>query len=561
MKAPQPVLPVLGVAVFLLGACREESAPASPIRFVDRTDAAGIRFRHDNGKSEAKFYAEQMGVGAIFFDADQDGDQDIYLLNGKQLAAEQDPAPVNAFYLNDGTGNFTDATAASGLGDPRFGMGVCGADYDNDGDVDLFVTNFGADNALYRNEGDGTFVDVAADAGVLGHDGLVSSAAFCDVDRDGFVDLYVGYCLDHTLENNKPCKWPRRDGQGAARRYCNPTNYFALPDHLYRNRGDGTFEDVSEAWGITEKGRTLGVAFADYDNDGDSDIVVACDQTPNLYYENDGTGHFRERGLEAGLGVSNDGRVQSGMGIVAGDFDGNLSLDVSITYFEDQRNGFYANQGSSFFRDVERENGTGEPSDPLLAWGTAFFDADLDKDLDVLIANGHFLDNVEMFREVLVGYEQPNLLYENLDNTGFRSIGEQAGPGLAIRKVSRGLAIADVDNDGDLDALVANLHERPDLLINETPREGRHWLSIQLTGTVSNRDAIGTRVTAHFADRSVVRELFTGQSYLSQSELRIHFGLGLDAVVPKLEVRWPTGRTTVLENVPGDQFLRLTEPN
>ena len=535
--------------------------PAATLRFSDGTEAAGIRFVHENGRSPEKFYAEQMGVGAIFFDADGDGDQDLYLLNGKRLAEKQLPEPRNAFYVNDGTGRFTDATAGSGLGDPRFGMGVCGGDYDNDGDVDLHVTNFGGDNALYRNEGNLFFVDVAAEAGVAGEPGLASSSAFCDVDRDGFLDLYVAYCLDHTLENNRECARMARDRSGRVRRYCNPMDYHPLPDRLYRNRGDGTFEDVSDDSGITSAlGRSLGVAFSDCDGDGDPDLLVACDRTRNLFYENDGAGRFHERGVGSGTAVSPAGKIQAGMGIVTGDLDGDLQVDVAITYFERELNGFYMNRDGTLFQDVAERNGTGKEAYALLAWGVQFFDADLDTDPDVFVGNGHFLDNVEVFREPIAGYEQPNLLYENLGDGVFRSVGKLAGSAMEIEKVSRGVATADVDNDGDVDVLVCNLHDRPDLLINETPRDGRHWLSVRLIGTVSNRDGIGARVTVHLSDKKVMRELFSGQSYLSQSELRLHFGLGTESVVPRLEVRWPSGRTSVLEDVAADRFVEVVEP-
>ena len=555
-------LALLNTTAFAAGSDRAAGDASSPIRYVDGTDAAGIRFVHDNGRSEEKFYAEQLGVGAIFFDADGDGDPDLYLLNGKQLSgAPQDPPPVDAFYRNDGRGNFTDATEASGLGDPRFGIGVSGADYDNDGDIDLHVTYFAAPNALYRNEGDGTFVDVAAEAGVEGGDGLVSSSAFADIDGDGLVDLYVGYCLDHTLENNKVCARAIRGGEsGLARRYCDPAYYYPLHDRLYRNLGDGAFEDVSESSGIDSAiGRTLGVAFADFDDDGDQDIFVSCDRTENLYYENDGTGHFSESGLWTGAAVSNSGSVQAGMGIVTGDFDEDSKIDAVITYFERERNGFYRNKGSNLFEDLSDMNGTGRASYRFLAWGVQIFDADLDTDADAMVVNGHTLDNVALFRNPVAGYEQPNLMYENVGNGHFRSLGVEAGPGLEILKVSRGLLVADVDGEGDLDVLVTNLHERPDLLINESPRQGRHWLMVRLVGAASNRNGIGARVTAHLPGKEIVRELYSGQSYLSQNELRLHFGLGANAVVPKLEVRWPSGCTSTLENLPVDRVLEIVE--
>jgi len=580
MVAPNPTcapLPVptmrsahLLLPLFLLAACSsEDPAPKSeldtrpsPIQFADGTAAAGIDFLHVNGKSDEKFYIEQMGSGAIFFDADGDGDPDLFLLNGKKLRPEPgDPISLNAFYINDGKGHFTDASLASGLADGRYAVGVAGADFDNDGDIDIHVSNFDAPNAFYRNEGDGTFVDIAEEAGLLGGPGLLSSCAFADVDGDGWVDLYVGYCHDHTIENNKVCMTPLRDGSGDARRYCSPAVYNPVNDILYKNMGDGTFKDISEESGISSGiGRTLGVAFADFDDDGDQDLMVACDRTRNLYYTNDGKGHFSEHGVMTGAAVSDTGKVQAGMGITTGDFDGDAKIDIAVTYFKNERNAFYSNKGNNVFRDVSAGNGTAKSAYPLLAWGVAIFDADLDTDADALIVNGRILPHLELFNEPIAGYEQPNLLYENLGAGKFRCVNGKAGAGIDIEKVSRGLAMADVDMDGDLDALVANIHEVPDLLINESPREGRHWLMLHLTGTVSNRSAIGARATAYLADKKLVREVFTGQSYLSQNELRVHFGLGQAAVLPKLEVRWPSGIVTTLENVKVDQVLELTEP-
>lgn len=287
----------------LLLACSCAPSPSSgEVHFVEAAKAAGIDFVHDDGRSGEFFYGEVLVGGAIFFDADRDGDPDLYLTNGRRLADPiSETTSANAFYLNDGSGTFTDATEASGLGDRRFSAGVCGGDYDNDGDIDLYVTNFPHGNALYRNGGDGTFTDVAPEAGVAGGSaGFDSSCAFADVDGDGWLDLYVGACLDHTMENNQVCHGQRRDGGGEVRRHCNPADYDPLPDALYRNRGDGTFEDMTEAWGVTGVGRTLGVAFADFDDDGDQDLFVACDRTSNLYYENiDGT-RFENKGVTTG---------------------------------------------------------------------------------------------------------------------------------------------------------------------------------------------------------------------------------------------------------------------
>ncbi len=534
---------------------------SSPVHFVDGTEEAGILFRHDNGRSEDLFYVESIPVGAIFFDAEQDGDADLYLLNGARLAEPKGALSSDVFYANDGTGHFADATAGSGLGDPSFSEGVSGADYDNDGDQDLYVTNFDAPNALYQNDGRARFRDAASEALVVGGPAFDSSSAFADLDNDGWLDLYVGSYMDHSMSNNPVCAWPKRDGSGPARRYCSVERFQPLPDILYRNRGDGTFEDVSASSGISHSiGRTLGIAFADYDDDGDQDIFVSSDRGANRYYENQGGLRFQEIGMRTGAALSKTGEKQAGMGVASDDFDGDGKIDVAVTYFEEEWNGFYKNLGGHLFTDVAEKNGTSVPSYALLGWGIDFFDADLDSDLDCLIANGHFLDNVHLFREPLAGYEQPLLFFLNDGQGNFESLGTAAGPALETEKVGRGLATADVDNDGDVDALVANLHDRPQLLINRTPRDGKHWLLVRTIGTKSNRDGIGARLIAHLDGKTLVQEVHSGQSIFSQSDLRVHFGLGASQVVPLLEVRWPSGRVSRLENVAADQILEVIEP-
>lgn len=538
-------------------------AGESPVRLVDGTEAAGIDFVQSNGKSQDLFYVEIVGNGAMFFDADGDGDQDLYLLNGKRVAGPPENPPIlNGFFLNDGTGHFTDATAVSGLGDPRFSVGVCGADYDNDGDIDVYVTNFDEDNALYRNDGKGHFTDVAKNAGVTGKGMLDSSCAFGDPDNDGWLDLYVGYYVDHSKANNKYCEDKRRDGKGMARRYCNPADYNAPTDLYFHNRGDGTFEDRSEELGITQSaGRTLGIDFVDFDDDGDQDIFVACDRTSNLYFENKGDGSFTDLAMENGTGLSEEGKAQAGMGTVTGDYDNDGRIDLAVTYFEKEANGLYRNLGNHQFQQMAVPSGTARPSFIYLAWGTEFFDADLDGLLDWIIADGHVIPNVADFREPIANFEQPNLFFLNRGRGIFEDLGAEAGPGLEIEKCSRGLAVADIDGDGDLDAIVTNINERPDLLRNDSPRSGNHWLIVRTRGTRGNRDGIGARVVATLADGTkLTREIHSGQSYLSQSDMRAHFGLGRNETISALDIRWLSGATSHLENVPADQVLEVVEP-
>ncbi len=550
-----------------LSGCGEPLVPArrsgpSPVLFVDETDEAGIDFVHFNGKSEDLFLIESIPSGGIFFDAEGDGDPDLYLTNGAYIAKPPpDPLPLDAFYLNDGKGRFADATASSNLGNPSFTNGVSGADVENDGDVDLYVTNFEDPNSLYLNDGAAHFVDAAQSAGVEGTRPFDPGSGFADLDQDGWLDLYLCNYNDHSRAHNIPCAMKKRDGSGIARRYCVVERYPGVEDVLYRNLGAGTFEDVTASSGVAgHLRRSFAVAFADYDDDGDQDIFVATDRTPNLYFENLGGMRFREIGVQAGVGVTKTGVVRGGMGIATGDLDGDLLIDAAITYFENEVNGFYRNLGQNLFSGWEDENGTAASSLAYVGWGIEFFDADLDTDLDCLLVNGQFIDNAHLFREPLAGYEQPKIFYLN-DGTGrFDLLGKDAGPAFSTERVGRGLFTADVDADGDLDALVTNLHGKPELLRNDSPRGENHWLLVRTVGTRSNRDGIGARLIAHLPDRKLLREVHSGHTVFSQSDMRAHFGLGANAVVPLLEIRWPSGAESRLENVSADQVLEVVEP-
>ena len=548
----------------VLCACGSDEVAPSDSHFVEVARESGIDFVHDMGRSEELYQIESLVAGAIFFDADNDGDQDLYFLNGSQIGAPpDDDTSTNRFYTNDGSGQFTDATAGTGLDDPRFSSGVSGADYDNDGDIDLYVTNFQVPNALFRNDGAAHFEDVAIEAGVPGTRANDSSSGWADLDVDGWLDLYVCNYNDHDVDNHFRCAQAKRDGSGPARRYCTVERYPAVDDVLYRSQGDGTFVNANEESGIAgHVGRSFGVAFADYDNDGDTDIFVASDREPNLLFENKGDFRFDEIGHAAGVAVDRDGSARAGMGVISGDIDNDGDMDLAVTYFEREVNGFYENKGNMRFAEWESSNGTARPSYPYVGWGANLLDADLDTDLDCFLVNGHFIDNAHLFRPPIADYEQPNLYYENDGKGNFELLSEtgRAGPGMDLKEVGRGSCMADYDNDGDMDLLVLNLGRRPHLLRNDSPRNGRHWLMVEVQGTVGNRDAIGTRITAHLPDVTLTREVRTAQSFVSQGDLRQHFGLGTAAVVPKLELRWPNGETTVLENVAADQVLKVVEP-
>jgi hypothetical protein len=428
-------------------------------------------------------------------------------------------------------------------------MGACAADYDNDDRVDLYVTNFGP-NVLYHNDGHGTFSDVTRTAGV-GSPLLGSSCAFTDVDNDGDVDLFVANYVDP--DSRKIC------GDARARAYCRPDVYSGVPSTLYRNNGDGTFADVTRTSGLDRSdGKALGVVVTDYDDDGYVDLFVANDLTRNFLYHNDGTGAFKEVGLPAGVAVASDGRVRAGMGTDVGDYDGDGRVDLVVTNFESETHSLFRNLGGGLFADATFESGLGPATLPFLGFGVAFFDYDNDADVDLAVANGHVLDNAGLFRSTS-RYGQRNLLLRNEGKGRFVEVGRQAGPGFASEKVSRALVTGDIDNDGDLDVLISNNGQSPDLLRNEGGGRVGNALLVKLRGRESNRDAIGAKVTATFGGRRLVREVRAGASYLGQHDIRVHFGLGAVAVIERLDVRWPSGRLEAIQSVAAQQVVTVVE--
>ena len=524
------------------------------VTFVDRTDDAGIKFLHVNAATEEKYMVETMGSGGGFLDYDGDGDLDIYLLNGAphEVAADK-AAPTNVLYRNDGVGRFTDTTALAGVGDTGFGMGMVAADYDNDGDLDLYVTNFG-DNVFYRNNGDGTFTDITELAGVA-TGGWSASAAFGDADGDGWLDLFVTRYVDFSVDNHKFC------GNLAENipAYCHPDVYNAEPSVLYRNQGDGTFTDVTAEAGMSTpgEGKSLGVVWGDYDNDGDQDIYVANDSMRNFLFQNDGTGKFRDVTLLAGVGYSEDGQAQAGMGADLGDFDGDGWLDIVVTNLDFEYNALYQGDASGIFSDVSYNSGLAEPSLNYVGFGTFFFDYDNDGWLDVFVATGHIIDNIAAFGGVST-YEEPNFLFRNNEDGTFEDVSKTAGEAFTIADVARGAAAGDVDNDGDEDVLVTRCGQTAVLLEN-VGGNVNGWLALRLVGTESNRDGVGARVSVHFADRVVMKEVKAGSSYLSQSALELSFGLGDHEVAERVEIRWPSGTVETLEGVSVRSRLTVVE--
>ena len=519
------------------------------VRFTDATAELGIQFRHTNGESGEKYFIEPLGSGVALFDYDNDGDLDLYLVNGSDLPGVTSPLPpINRLYRNDGD-IFTDVTLEASVGDTGYGLGCCVGDYNNDGFTDLYVTNYGA-NVLYHNNGDGTFTDVTESAGVGGNQ-LSSGCAFLDLDADGYLDLYVVNYVQFDLETNPECT---RQG---VQTYCTPEALPGATDILYRNNGDGTFTDVTAKSGISgANGKGLGIVCGDIDNDGDVDIFVANDTTPNFLYRNDSDTAIRmtEDALFAGVALSEEGRAYSGMGANLGDFDNDGYLDIVITNFQDQTNSLYHNAQSGFFNEVSFAKGIGERSLPYLAWGVDFVDFNNDGWLDLFVANGHLDDNVAEI-DPIGTYAQPNQLF--LSNRGLNFV-ESVDVAIANQKVSRGTAFGDIDNDGDVDIVVSNLKDTPTVLRNDSDNTSR-WLTIKLVGTHCNRDAIGVRVTVVSGDSTQIREVKSGSGYLSQNDLRLHFGLGDAARVDKLTVRWLCGKVQTLQGVETNQVLVISE--
>ena len=542
-------------AAFALLVLINGAAVAKRVEFVGVTKEAGIHFKHHDGRSGHRYFIEPLGAGAAFLDYNKDGFQDIYFVNGADLPGMNSAKlPRNTLYRNDGDGSFTDVTETTETGDTSYGMGCTVGDYDNDGFPDLYVTNFGA-NALYHNNGDGTFTDVTAQTGT-GDTRWGTGCAFADYDNDGFLDLYVANYTKYTTESDKVCM------SKGVRVYCDPRRYEGESDILYHNNGDGTFTDVTGCTGFAEAtGRGLGVAFADYDSDGDADLYITNDADQNFLYRNNGDGTFADVSLIAGVGFSAGGEAENSMGVDFGDYNNDGHPDVIVTNFQGQTNTLYHNEGNGLFSDVSYASQIGLISLPYLAWGVNFLDYDNDGYQDLFIANGHLHDNVQAF-DPLGFYEQPNLLFQNNRNSTFDEIGvsatEQNGSLPTQEKVSRGTAVADYDNDGDLDLLVTNLNAAPDLLRNDGETQGA-WITLKLVGTYGNRNAIGARIKVTTEKVIQIREVRSSSSYLSQNDMRLHFGLGRHQQADLIEVRWPSGLHEKLEDVQPNQILTLIE--
>jgi hypothetical protein len=526
------------------------SYASSPVQFVDVTSQSKIAFKHENGASPDKLVVETFGSGVAWIDYDNDGLLDLYFANGANLAAGK-RSPGNVLLRNTGTGTFVDVTSAAGVqGNGGFGTGVAVGDYDNDGFLDLYVTGYGS-NILYHNNGNGTFTDVTARAGVKGG-GWSSSAGFFDFDRDGKLDLYVVRYLDYNLNENPYCGF-RKDGY---RMYCDPRNFDGMPDLLYRNNGDGTFTDVSKKAGIANPaGKGLGVAFGDFDNDGWPDIYVANDTVRNFLYRNNGNGTFTDLAYSAGVGYDPNGNPRAGMGTEFADFDGDGWLDLFVTNFSEELNALFRNRRDMTFEEVTEQAGLGSGF-LTLGFGTKLFDYDNDGYTDIYVANGHVIDNVQLYNPRLA-YQQRDLLYHN-ESGAFRDVSAESGPAFQIKHVGRGAAVGDFDNDGDLDIVVSNCGQAPNLIRNDGGNRN-HWLAIKARGRESNSFGIGARVKVEAGGRAQIKEIYSAGSYLSSSDLRLYFGLGREGRATRVEISWPSGKRQTLNNVDADKTLVLDE--
>ena len=544
--------------VWALVACAPDPLPTVPQQpvplFADATQQAGLHWQHRSGGPEKWHILEAKGGGAAFLDYDGDGYLDIYLVNGSTLERTGHVSPLdNALYRNTGGGRFADVTAAAGANDTSWGMGCVAADYDNDGNADLYITNYGA-NRLYRNVGDGRFADATVSAGV-GDDRWSTGAAFGDYDLDGDLDLYVANYVDFDpdirREDRPFCQWKSVDV------FCGPRSLRGAADRLYRNEGDGRFVDKTADAGVEDRHKYYGFAvlFSDYDQDGWPDLFVANDSTPNLLYHNLGDGRFEDVALAEGVAYNYAGKGQAGMGAAWGDYDGDGFLDLFITHFASDYNTLYRNERGRFFVDVTLKAGLGDKSLPYVGWGTCFIDYDHDRDLDLFVANGHVYPQVDRLQLSEETYAQPNQLFENRGDGTFRGV--EGIKALQERRVSRGACRGDYDNDGDLDLLILNLDDLPTLMRNDSATG--HWFAVRLVGRRSNRDGVGARIAVFSAGKKQVREAVAGSGFLGGHDPRLHFGLAGSSKVDSLEVRWPSGIVDRLYELSADQLVVLVE--
>lgn len=549
---------------FLLGLCgaaATTSAPApafaqsrtSPgFRLVDVTSAAGLQFRHNSGAYGGKLLPETLGAGCAFLDYDADGWQDILVINGMDWPGHQRRRSTLRLYRNNRNGTFSDVTRSAGLDAEMYGMGVAVGDWNNDGFPDLLVTCVGQ-NRLFRNTGKGRFVDVTRSSGLGGRAAFSTSALWFDFDRDGLLDLFVCNYVKWSAEHDVFCSI-----DGRQKSYCTPEAYRGDTCWLFRNRGNGTFEDVTATSGIFDtSSKSLGVAILDTDGDGWLDLFVANDTQPNKLYRNMRNGSFKDVAVEAGVAFSTDGKARAGMGVDTGSLDSSGKSSLSVTNFDNEMIGLYREVGPGTYEDVAMQAGIGSVSRKTLGFGCLFVDIDLDGALDLIVANGHIDETVRNIRGN-VGYAQPPHLFLNQGNGTFRDAASQAGDAFAAPKVGRGLAYGDFDRDGDLDLLMTT-NGGAALLFRNDQLAGNRALRFRLVGTRSNRDAIGATVRIFHAGSSQSRMVKSGSSYLSQSELPVTFGVGRRDRVDRVTLTWPSGRIDEHKNVAAGRSYECIE--
>ena len=536
-------------------------APTSPVavRFTDIAEKAGLTMTNVFGGVDTKRYIiETTGTGIAVFDYDNDGFPDIFFVNGTTLGGfPKGKAPTNHLYRNNQDGTFSDVTEKAGLIANGWGQGVCVADYDNDGWEDLYLTYYGK-NRLFHNQ-KGVFTEIGSQAGVAGTGkAWGSGCAFVDYDRDGFLDLIVGNYVDFDVSTapapgaRASCMWK------GAPVMCGPRGLPAAKNILYRNRRNGTFEDVTTRAHIdrADGHYALGISTLDFDDDGWPDIYVACDSTASILYHNNRNGTFTDVAVTAGAAFNEDGRAQAGMGATVADFDGDARLDIFKTNFSDDTSTLYHNNGDGTFTDVTFAAGLGLHTQ-YLGWGTMFLDFDNDGWPDLIVANGHVYPEVDKYH-LGSSYQEPRILYHNNGNGTFTDVSANAGLGITMASSARGLAVGDLWNDGRQSVLISNINAKPFLLVNEV-RSPNHWIAFKLVGTRSNRDGIGAKVTIRLGSRSLVDEVRSGSSYISVSDMRIHFGIGSATKIDDVQVRWPSGLIEDFENLAVDGIRILKE--
>ena len=547
------LLAAAGASSLLPGWASGAARPPQPSFLLkDVTKQAGIEFRHNSGAYGGKLLPETLGSGCAFVDYDADGYPDILLVNSMDWPGHQRARSSLKLYKNNRNGTFSDVTRAAGLDIELYGMGVAVADYNNDGFPDILITGVGQ-NRLFMNTGKGTFRDVTKTSGLAGRSAFSTSALWFDYDRDGHLDLFVCNYVNWSPEHDVFCSL---DGKNKS--YCTPEAYRGETCWLFRNRGNGTFEDVTAASGIFDtSSKSLGVAMLDFDQDGWPDLFVANDTQPNKLYRNLRNGKFKDVAVEAGLAFSADGKARAGMGVDVGDFENSGRPGIAITNFDNEMVGLYRSPSAGQFEDVSIAAGVGGPSRNTLGFGCGFADLDLDGRLDLIVANGHIDDTVRNIRGN-VGYAQPPHLFLNLGNGKFQDVVATSGADFAAPRVGRGLAFADFDGDGDVDLLLTT-NNGPAYLFRNDLNSGNRFLRLHLTGTKSNRDAIGAVVRIYHRGETQMRTVRAGSSYLSQSELPLTFGVGKADRLDRLTVEWPSGGTQEFKNISTAKAYQLHE--